>query len=189
MSTLNEIRRAIKEINKFHNKIIIMHCVSSYPTNLEDTSLNKINFLKKKFKKNFIGLSDHTDDIISSAISMPIGVVAIEKHFKLNNKFKSEDSSFSITPDKLRKLRIIIDKISLSLNSNSNNFKDIINKKLRRSIFARINIKKNEIISKKKIISLRPKIGICSSKYYEIIGKKLKKNIKKNDPIYFKDLK
>ena len=51
MSTLNEIKRAIKEINKFHNRIIIMHCVSSYPTNLEDTSLNKINFLKKKFKK------------------------------------------------------------------------------------------------------------------------------------------
>ena len=110
---------------------------------------------------------------------MPLGVVAIEKHFKINNKFRSEDSSFSITPDKLRKLRIIIDKVALSLNSNSNNFKDIINKKLRRSIYARINIKKNEIISEKKIISLRPKVGICSSKYFEIIGKKTQKKYKK----------
>ena len=51
----------------------------------KDTNLIKINFLKKKFKKYLIGLSDHTNDIFSSVASIPLGVVAIEKHF-INNK-------------------------------------------------------------------------------------------------------
>ena len=49
MATINEISNAIKIIKKFHSKIIILHCVSSYPTKLEDINLDKINFLKKNF--------------------------------------------------------------------------------------------------------------------------------------------
>ena len=58
---------------------------------------------------------------------------------------------------------------------------------LRRSIFQKI-IKKNQIISKDSIETLRPSIGICASKYFDIIGKKVRKNIKKGEPIFFKDL-
>ena len=69
------------------------------------------------------------------------------------------------------------------------NFKnEKISKNLRRSIFAEKNIKKNKKISKKNITTLRPMIGICSSKYFQIIGRKVNKNIKKGDPIYFKDI-
>ena len=32
-------------------------------------------------------------------------MVAIEKHFKINDKFKTPDSTFSITPDQLYKLK------------------------------------------------------------------------------------
>ena len=32
MATINEIKSAIKIINKFHKKIILLHCVSNYPT-------------------------------------------------------------------------------------------------------------------------------------------------------------
>ena len=43
MATLNEIQNAIKIIEKHHKKIIILHCVSDYPTKVEDTNLYKIN--------------------------------------------------------------------------------------------------------------------------------------------------
>ena len=72
MSSLVEIKRAIKEINKFHNKVIIMHCVSKYPTELKDSCLGNILKLKKIFKNNLIGLSDHTQDIYSCIASLPL---------------------------------------------------------------------------------------------------------------------
>ena len=51
MASLNEIQKAINIIEKHHKKIIILHCVSDYPTKIEDTSLYKINVLKNKFKE------------------------------------------------------------------------------------------------------------------------------------------
>ena len=91
MAKLNEIKNAINIIEKYHKKIIILHCVSNYPTKMEDTCLNRIDFLKKKFKNYKIGLSDHTNSIYSSIASIPLGICAIEKHFNIDNK-KTPDS-------------------------------------------------------------------------------------------------
>ena len=183
MASINEIKNAIKIIEKYHRKIIILHCVSNYPTKTKDTNLIKINFLKKKFKKYLIGLSDHTNDIFSSVASIPLGVVAIEKHFNLDRK-KTTDSSFSIGPNMMRELK----KISLEIFESINKRKDnkILNKniKFRRSLYAKNNIKKNEKITHKNVSVLRPKIGICASKYFKILGKRSKKNINANEPIF-----
>ena len=58
------------------------------------------------------------------------------------------------------------------------------NIKFRRSIYAKVDIKKNEKITNKNVSVLRPKIGICASKYFKILGKRSKANIKANDPIF-----
>lgn len=189
MSSLNDIKKAIKEINKFHNKVIIMHCVSKYPTELKDSCLGNILNLKKKFKKNLIGLSDHTQDIYSSIASIPLGIVAIEKHFRLNDNEKSADYNFSLTPKNFINLRNAINDISYSLQNKNNNNLNNYNIKFRRSIFASKNINKNEIIDKKNIKTLRPNVGISAEHYFDILNKKSLRNIKKNSPIFKKDLK
>ena len=181
MSSIKEIQNAIKVIRKFHNKIIILHCISNYPTNLKDSNLERINKLKKIFKNYKIGISDHTNDIFSSIASYSYGVVAIEKHYNLENK-KTTDSEFSITPKKLKLLSQILKDLSSKPKSNQQIDKNM--KKLRRSIFATKNIKKNERFNPENIETYRPKIGLCASNYFKIIGKKSKKNIRKGFPIF-----
>ena len=183
MASINEIKEAIKLIEKYHKKIIILHCVSNYPTELKDTNLIKINFLKKKFKKYLIGLSDHTDNIFSSIASIPLGVVVIEKHFNLDSK-KTPDSKFSIGPKMMKDLKKISLEIFESIYKTKKDEVLMKNIKFRRSIFAKTNIKKHEKISHKNISVLRPKIGICASQYFKILGKKSKKNIKIDEPIF-----
>lgn len=187
MASKEEIDNAIKEINKFHNKIIILHCVSSYPTNLKNINLNRINILKKNYKNNMIGMSDHTNDIISSVAAIPNKIVAIEKHYKLNKKTKSADSKFSITPDKLKLLKKYSIEIFHSLKQNNPSVEKI-SKKLRRSVFAIKDIKRGETLSKENIDTFRPNIGICASKYFKIMGKKLNKSIQKDQSIFEKNL-
>ena len=182
-SSINEIEVAINTIKKYYNKIIILHCVSSYPTELENTNLNRINELKRKFKQYYIGLSDHTIGIESTIASIPLGIVAVEKHFKLNNKLNSVDSKFSISPEKLKQLSKIKNAIFNSLNIKKKSTIDKISIKLRRSIFATKDIKKGEKFNYKNIDTLRPKIGLSASKFFKILGKRSKKNIKKNSPI------
>ena len=127
MANINEIKKAIKIIEKYHKKVIILHCVSNYPTETKDTNLIKLNFLKKKFKKNLIGLSDHTNNIFSSIASIPLGVVAIEKHFNLDKK-KTPDSEFSISPKLLSELKKMSIDIFESLNKKKST--KILNKRV-----------------------------------------------------------
>jgi len=182
VASLQEVRKAIRLINKYHNKVIIMHCVSNYPTKLENTNLSNIKILKKKFKKNIIGLSDHTNHIYSSLASIPLNVAVIEKHFKIDNK-KTLDSDFSILPSQLKTLKnslVSIHKSLLAKKTDNNEF----NIKHRRSLFANLDIKKGERLTENNIVSLRPRIGICSSNYFKILDKTLKKNVKKGEPIF-----
>jgi pseudaminic acid synthase len=181
-----DIESAIKIIRKFHNKIILFHCVSEYPTPIQNANINKINFLKKKFKNCMIGLSDHTTGLSSSYAATAIGVVAIEKHIKLNENSKSEDSKFSLSLSNLKKLKQISKEIFYSLESKN---RTQINKTYRRSIYSATNLKKNEIITKKNIKTLRPNIGVSADKFDMIIGMKMKRNLKENQPIFKKFLK
>ena len=190
-SNFTEIKDALKIINRYHNKVIILHCVSAYPTSLEEANLYRIIKLKKTFKKNIIGLSDHTNSIDSSLASIPLGASVIEKHFKDNKKNNSPDTAFSILPSDLKVLKYKSELYfnAMKLNDNKDTNKaDQKNSKSKRSIFALNNIKKSEKISEKNIISLRPKIGIGAKYYFKIIGKKAKNKIKKGYPIYFSDL-
>ena len=45
MANINEIKKAIKIIEKYH-KINILHCISSYPTTLSKVNLQRIEYLK-----------------------------------------------------------------------------------------------------------------------------------------------
>ena len=184
---IGDVKKVLKFINKYHNKVIILHCVSSYPTNIDQANIARILDLQKSFKNNLIGLSDHTSSIYSSLSSIPLGCVIIEKHFKINNKIRSEDSSFSLNQKDFKKLVEYRDLIYKSLYLKSIK-KNSSLKFLKRSLFSKKEILPKEKLTKKNIVSLRPKIGIDASQYFKIIGKKVKKRIKKNTPIFYKDI-
>ena len=164
-----------------------MHCVSNYPTQIRHTNLKRINLLKKEFKNYKIGLSDHTNNIYTAIASITLGVCAIEKHFNIDDK-KTPDSEFSINPRMLKELKNTSTEIFESMSSK-NKVKKFDNKNLRRSIFASKDIEKDEKLTLKNLVTLRPTIGIGSEKIYEIIGRKIKKKLKKGDPIISRNLK
>ena len=81
MSTMDEIHDAISIFKEEgNNKIIIMHCITSYPTEPKDANLEMISILKKEFPEYIIGYSDHTLGIDIAAFSVLYGSKCIEKH-------------------------------------------------------------------------------------------------------------
>ena len=191
MAKLSEISNAVKEIEKIHKKIIILHCVSGYPTPESEANINKINLLKVKFPNKILGISDHTNDINSSLAAVAMGAKVIEKHFKISNKIKSPDSKFSINPVQLKELKIRSESIFASIGKQTTKIKDSEKHSyiFRRSIFARRNLKKNIKITNLDIITKRPLIGISADQYYKILGKKTKIDINKDSPIFKKYIK
>ena len=96
LANKNEIIDAIKIIKKYHSKIVILHCISGYPTPIEEMNIQNISYLKKLTKINFTGLSDHSIGTEAAELSCFLNCCAIEKHFILNKKINSPDSKFSI---------------------------------------------------------------------------------------------
>ena len=84
MSSMDEVKEACT-ILKNIDDIILLHCISAYPTNTEDANLNVIHRLKKEFPSYTIGQSDHTPDIDIPLYAVACGARVIEKHFKIDD--------------------------------------------------------------------------------------------------------
>ena len=187
LASNKEILNAVKLIKQYHNKIILLHCVSGYPTPIEEANLQNINELKKITGVKHVGFSDHTKSIYASTIASTYNICAIEKHFIIDKKLKSPDRTFSITPKELSSLKNNI-KMNHLMKLKTPKKSENPSKVFRRSIFSIQNIKKNEIFTKNNIGCFRPMIGIGSENYFTVLGKKSKINIKKNTPIQKKNI-
>ena len=104
MASIQEIREAVEVCKKEgNNEIILLHCISSYPTPLQDANLHNISLLRDEFELQ-VGLSDHTLNSIASVTATSIGASVIEKHFTTSRCDGGVDSHFSMEPNELQNL-------------------------------------------------------------------------------------
>ncbi len=199
-SNLSEIDAAVKFIKKSNPriKIILLHCILSYPTKYKDCNLGYIPILKKRFNNCLVGLSDHTmpdENLIILTKAYELGASVIEKHFttKSMKGKKGNDHFHSICFEDIRKLRDnlnIIDKVIgkmkkrkvLNCEKNSRKF-------ARRSLYTLGSIKKGEKFTNNNIIPKRPGTGISPIKIKKIIGKKSNINLLDDTQIKWSHLK
>ena len=84
----------------------MLHCVSIYPTPLEDANLSRINYLKSICKS--VGLSDHsnpeTTEHILSVMAFTMNIDYLERHFTILKKNETKDGPVSINPEQLKEL-------------------------------------------------------------------------------------
>ena len=93
LAKVKDIKLALRVIKKFNNnKVVLLKCVSDYPSLLEDQNLKSILEIKKKFKI-LTGFSDHTLGFLAPVTSVAIGAKVLEKHFNIKNN-KSIDILF-----------------------------------------------------------------------------------------------
>ena len=78
--------------------IILLKCVSSYPTPYEDVNLRVIPTLAKTYDC-IAGISDHTMGSIVSAGAVALGAKMVEKHLTLRRADGGPDGAFSMEPE------------------------------------------------------------------------------------------
>ncbi len=192
MGTIQEIEKAIKLlISNGQKNICILHCVSLYPLDYNIANLRNITMLRKKFKNIPIGYSDHSVGVVLPISSIALGACIIEKHFTLDNKKIGMDNHMATEPNEMLKLtsECLVAFNSLGKEKRIIGKKETVQKKkMRRSIFAREELKKNEKITLKKILFRRPGSGISPDKILKILGKKVKRNINKNSLLKMSDI-
>jgi len=181
MATLGEIESAIEAIagKENNDKIILLHCISWYPAEIETTNLRYLKTLKNAFGYP-VGYSDHTLGLNMSIAAKALGAKMIEKHFTLDAKQFGPDHAASIEPNELMMLIKGVREVEAGLGSTVRSFgSKEINQRLvhRRSIVASQAINVGELFSVENLIMKRPGTGIAPKHLEIVLGKKATKNI------------
>ena len=104
MSSLEEVDRAVKIFRAAGNEqVVLLHCVSNYPTDPTDCNLRAMQTLQSQFDLP-IGFSDHTEGIEIAPVAVALGACVIEKHFTLDCNLAGPDHQASIEPDQFREM-------------------------------------------------------------------------------------
>ena len=190
-STMKEIKDAMEAIHLVNEclEVAILHCVSNYPTKIKEINLNCMQSIKKEFGVP-VGFSDHTFGISASILAVALGAELIEKHFTLDKTLDGPDHALSTNPEELKDL---VSGIKVAFEGRGNYDKIPVESKnliaqIRRSIFVNKDLKKGTILSQDMLSITRPVIGIEPKYYDDIIGKKLKYPISKNQPLKWSDI-
>ena len=168
--------------NVGNHEIALLKCTSSYPSPIEEANLIMIQDLAKKF--NCVsGLSDHTTGPTAAIAGTVLGAKIIEKHFILDRSIGGPDASFSMNEKEfglmvksIRDAEKSIGKINYNLTE-----KQLKGKEFSRSLYIVEDVKKNQIVTKENVKSIRPGYGLHPKYYNEILGKKFVKDIEKGE--------
>lgn len=183
-STMREIKEAVMAIEEVSLvDIAIMHSVLSYPTAYEDANLLMIKDLANNFPNYEIGYSDHTkpdENMLVLTTAYNYGATILEKHFTLDKSLTGNDHCHAMDPDdvsKFRKNAEFLSKINGRVNKQPLICESSARKDARRSIVAKTNIEKGEVISMSNVTFKRPGTGISPAEIDSVIGKTAAKDI------------
>jgi sialic acid synthase SpsE len=108
-SKIEDIAKVLEIVDK--KKLILMHCVSSYPTQPENINLPRIKYLQTLGCE--VGYSGHLKGINDAIGSLSYGVNYIEKHFTIDNNLPGRDNQLSILPHEMKIISNYIKDLNL----------------------------------------------------------------------------
>ena len=177
-ATLSEVKRAVRAIEEVSTvDIAILHSILTYPTDYKDANLLMIKDLAQNFPEYEIGYSDHTKadpNMFVLTTAYNFGADIIEKHFTLDKSLPGNDHSHSMDPED-----VMIFKTNIGFLSQIKGMKNkqpLISESLarrdaRKSVVAKNDIKKGDVITSDMVAFKRPGIGISPGEIDDVVGK------------------
>lgn len=191
MSNISMVEEALEAIAKEGNRdVVLLHCVSNYPMNIEDANLKVIGTLKAAFKLP-VGYSDHSIGLLTAHLAMALGAHIIERHFTLNKYLEGPDHILSSDQAEMSELVNNASKINKIIGDGIKRIRpaefDTINK-FRKSLFAAQDLAAGETLDAEKICIKGPGHGLMPKYIDMVVGRKIKKAVPKDYPITWEDV-
>ena len=173
MATLDEIGEAIKVLKDNGTKdLSILHCNTEYPTPYRDVNLKAMDSIRDSFALE-VGYSDHSLGIEVPIAAVAMGATIIEKHFTLDKHLEGPDHIASLEPNELTAMVTAIRNIEEAFGTGEKKPTESEAKNMviaRKSLIAKHNINKGDILSEENLTVKRPGNGISPMRWFEVIG-------------------
>ena len=173
MQNIQSIEASVSILREADIPFALLECTNLYPSPPEIVSLQGISELQKAFPDALVGFSDHSIGPQMAIASVALGATIVERHFT--------DSRYRIGPTKEIHTALRNPKQRSSAEEDVYRF-------ARASVVADADLAAGHEITASDIWARRPGTGeIPGYKFDELIGKKLKHNVRHNQQLKWND--
>lgn len=185
MASLEEIEAAVAAArNAGADELILLHCVSGYPTQPDEANLRTIPYLADHLNVP-VGLSDHTLGTAVAVAAVAQGAVMIEKHVTLKRSDGGPDAAFSIEVEELAGLveecRVGFDALGTATFERQPS--EEANAAFRRSVYVVVDVKAGDTLTAENVRIIRPGFGLPPKELDALIGRKFTADVTAGTPL------
>jgi N-acetylneuraminate synthase len=185
MSSYTELDRTVAFLKERNVIFSILQCTTAYPTQPEQYGLNVIQELKKRYNVP-VGFSDHSAKIETCIAATALGASVLEFHVVFDRQLFGPDSKSSLTISETKDLVLAVRNLATALSNNIDKNDTEVFSSLKqifeKSLAVNKDLPKNHILTFGDLESKKPKgFGIDASRFQEIIGKTLNRDLKQWD--------
>jgi len=168
-----------------HQELALLHCVSSYPTRIEDSNLYKIRQLMG-YRPDAYGISDHSLGANIPIAAVAMGASIIEKHLMVGT-FPTEDFAFSHTPEQFKDMVECVDEIWRAMRPSKSG-PDNSSRQMRRSLYVVRDMVEGEAFTAENVRSIRPAYGMPPGMLSWVLTKTATRSLTKGTPLKLSDI-
>lgn len=185
MSPWSEIEYLVCKLRNSGIDFGIFQCTTSYPVSAKEIGLNIITELKGRYSCP-VGLSDHSGEIFSCLAAVALGADMLEVHVTFSKKSFGPDTLSSLTIEQLSELvkgvRFLSEAKENPVNKDriaeeKNDLKLLFS----RSAFYCEDMENGQIFNSESFKMKKPGGGMLLEEANRLIGKKLNKQVTKDD--------
>ena len=180
-----EIAAAVAACREVENdQILLLKCVSAYPTPYEDVNLRMMPGLAETYG-TLCGLSDHTMGSAVPVAAVALGASMVEKHLTLRRSDGGPDGAFSMEPEEFAAMVRDIRCVEKALGSSEYHLTPQQEEEHSgtRSLFVMRDVAEGEILTPELVRSIRPGDGLAPVRITEVLGKRATHALEKGEPL------
>ncbi len=190
MATMDETLATVAFIRSVNSELVtsgklcVMHCVAMYGNPLDEfANLNFLKRLRERLRPEIaIGYSDHTCGNVAVKVALEFGVSVIETHFTDDNGREFRDHHFAHNKTEMadfvkysQRRRKMLEGCEAEIVHEVETADRIT--QFRRACYPIIDLNAGEKLELSNLTTLRPMSGIPATEYFNLIGRKLKRDI------------
>lgn len=189
MSPLAEIDAAVKRVQA---PLAVLQCTTAYPCPPEKVGLNLLPFFRERYGCA-VGLSDHSGTIYPGLAAVTLGADVLEVHVTLSREAFGPDVPASLTTAELRQLVEGVRFLDRAL-ANPVDKDDMagemepLRRMFTKSVVARRDLAADTILAEEHLAVKKPGGGIPAARLPELIGGRLRRAVRSDEPLREEDL-
>jgi N-acetylneuraminate synthase/N,N'-diacetyllegionaminate synthase len=178
-ATPEEIGLAVRWLNDAGVKFALLHCVSSYPTEVADVNLCWIAELAARYDVP-VGFSDHTIEPMTGALAVASGATIVEKHLTYDRSADGPDHASSANPTEFARYVSAVRVAEAMRGQPGKQVLDCerdVRRLSRQSLVLTRDVSAGASIRQEDLTVQRPGTGVPAAEYVRVVGRKSKRTL------------